>query len=158
MQGGEDLRGRHAVLRRRRVINPYLDLRRQHLLLNFEVGDARDGGDFAAQHVGLPAQCVEVVTEYLDGDLRAHAGEHVVDPVRDGLSDGDGRRQVGQAAADVGRDFSHRPGQFGSRFEPDIEFADMDPFGMLVEFGPAATPADVDHLGHGLDQHLGLPG
>ena len=67
----------------------------------------------------------------------------MVDPVRDRLADGDRRRQVGQAGADVGRDFAHRPGQFGSRFQPDIEFADVDTFGMLVEFGPAAASADV---------------
>jgi hypothetical protein len=85
----------------------YLDLRRQHLLLDFEIGDAGNTGQPAAQRVGLPAQRVEVVAKYLDGDLRAHAGEHVVDPVRDGLADGNRRRQVDQAAANIGRDFSH---------------------------------------------------
>jgi hypothetical protein len=113
-------------------------------------------GQLAAQRVGLPAQRVEVVAENLDGDLRTHAGEHVVDAVRDRLADGNGRRQVDQAGADVRRDLAHRAGHFRCRLQADIQFADMDAFGMLVEFRPAAASPDVHHLGHRLDQHLGL--
>ena len=63
------------------VVNAYLDLRRQHLFLYFEIGQAVDSGEFAPQYLGLSAQRVEVFSEDLDGDLRAHAGEHVVDAV-----------------------------------------------------------------------------
>ena len=39
-----------------------------------------------AQQLGLTAQGVQVLAENLDGDLRTHAREHVVDAVRDGLT------------------------------------------------------------------------
>jgi hypothetical protein len=80
---------------RRGVVDAHLDLRRQHLLLDLQVGDAGDGRQPCAQQgIGLAAQGVQVVAEDLDGDLRAHARQHVVDAVRDGLADGDGGRQV----------------------------------------------------------------
>jgi hypothetical protein len=61
LQRGEHLRRRHAVLCRRRVVDAHLDLRRQHLLLDLQVGDARDRGQPLAQRIGLAAQRVEVV-------------------------------------------------------------------------------------------------
>ena len=81
LQRGQDLRRRHAVLRRGRVVHAHLDLRRQHLLFDLQVGDAGDGSQLRTQHVGLAAQCIQVLAEDLDGDLRAHTREHVVDAV-----------------------------------------------------------------------------
>jgi hypothetical protein len=93
---GQHLRRRHAVLRRRGVVDAHLDLRRQHLLLDLQVGDAGDGGQLRAQGIGLAAQGVQVLAKDLDGDLRAHARQHVVDAVRDGLADLQRSRQVDQ--------------------------------------------------------------
>ena len=63
----------------------------------------------ALQTGGLGAQGVEILAEQLDGDLRAHAGEHVVDAMRDRLADRHGRGQVDQPRADVGQDRGPRP-------------------------------------------------
>jgi hypothetical protein len=78
----------------RGVVDAHLDLRRQHLLFDLQVGQAGDAASLARAGLGLAAQGVQVVAEDLDGDLRAHARQHVVDAVRDGLADGDGGRQV----------------------------------------------------------------
>jgi hypothetical protein len=56
LQRGQHLRRRHAVLRRGGVVDAHLDLRRQHLLLDLQVGDAGDGGQPRAQGIGLAAQ------------------------------------------------------------------------------------------------------
>jgi hypothetical protein len=157
LQHGQDLRRRHAVLRRRRVVDAHLDLGCEHLLFDLQVGQARNAGELAAQQVGLGAQGVQVIAVDLDGDLRAHAGQHVVDAVRDGLADLDGGGQVDQAGADVGLDVVQRSGQQGGGLEAYIQFADVHPFGMLVQFGAAAAPPDMDHLRHLPHQHLGLP-
>ncbi len=45
-------------------------------------------------------------------------------------------------------------GAYSAISEADVEFAHA--LGMLVELGAAASPPDVRHLGHLLDQHLGL--
>jgi hypothetical protein len=55
LQRRQNLRRRHAVLRRRRVVDAHLDLRRQHLLLDFQIGDAGNGRQPAAQRIGLAA-------------------------------------------------------------------------------------------------------
>jgi hypothetical protein len=87
LQRRQHLRRRHAVLRRRGVVDAHLDLRCQHLLLDLQVGNAGDGGQLRTQGIGLAAQRVQVLAEDLDRDLRAHAREHVVDAVRDRLAD-----------------------------------------------------------------------
>jgi hypothetical protein len=156
LQRGQHLRRRHAVLGRGGVVHAHLDLRRQHLLLDLQVGDARDGGQLRAQHVGLAAQRVQVLAEDLDGDLRTHAREHVVDAVRDRLADLQRGRQVDQPRADVGLDLVHRARQLGGGLQADVELADVHAFGVFVQLGPAAAPADVRDLGHLAHQHLGL--
>ena len=75
------LRRRNTVLRRLGVINAHLDLRRKHLLLDFQVRQPRDAGELAAQHLRLPAQGIQVFAEKFDGDLRTHARKHMVDAV-----------------------------------------------------------------------------
>jgi hypothetical protein len=87
---------RDAVARRRFVIQMDLHLRNQHLLLHLQVGDAGDARQLLAQAVGLRAQGGEVVAVDLQGDLRAHPGEQVVQAVRDGLADANRRRQAGE--------------------------------------------------------------
>ena len=57
---------------------------------------------------GGAAQRVEIVAEDLERDLGAHAGQHVVEPVRDRLADIDRQRQHREAAADVGDDVGLR--------------------------------------------------
>ena len=156
LQRRQHLRRRHAVLRRRGVVDAHLDLRRQHLLLDLQVGDAGDGGQLRTQRIGLAAQGIEVLAEDLDGDLRAHAREHVVDAVRDGLADLQRGRQVDQARADVGLDLVHAARQLGGGLEAHVEFADVHALGVFVQLGPATAAPDVRDLGHLLDQHLGL--
>ena len=107
LQRGQNLRRRHAVLRCCRIVDADLDLRCQHLLFDFQIGDAGDSGQPAAQGIGLTAQGVEVVAKDLDGDLRTHARQHVVDTVRDGLADGNRCREVDQAGTNIGRNLVH---------------------------------------------------
>jgi hypothetical protein len=156
LQRRQHLRRRHAVLGGGCVVDAHLDLRRQHLLLDLQVGDARDGGQLRSQRIGLAPQRVEVLAEDLDRDLRAHARKHVVDAVRDGLADLQGGRQVHQPLADVGLDLVHAARELGGGLQAHVEFADVHALGVLVQLGPPTAPSDVRHFGHLLDQHFGL--
>ena len=69
-------------------VDPDHDLRDQHLLLNSQIDQARDGGQFAAHLLCQPTQGVGVVAVNLDRNLRPHAREQMVQPVRDGLANG----------------------------------------------------------------------
>lgn len=69
LQRRQDLRRGHAVLGGGGVVDAHLDLRSQHLLLDFKVGDARNIRQPAAQGIRLAAQGVQILAEDLDGDL-----------------------------------------------------------------------------------------
>ena len=81
LQRGQDLRCRHAIAGRCGIVDAHLDLRREHLLLDFQIRESGDAGQPRPQRIGLPPQRVEVFAEDLDRDLRTHAREHVVDAV-----------------------------------------------------------------------------
>ncbi|MNZ55445.1 hypothetical protein D3C78_733720 [compost metagenome] len=82
----------------------------------------------------------------------------MVDPVRDRLTDADGRRQIDQPRADVAGDLIHRAGQLRGRLEADIQLADVHTLGVLIQLRAAAAAADVGHFRHLHDQLLGLLG
>jgi hypothetical protein len=144
------------VLRGSGVVHAHGDLRRQHLLFHLQVGQAGDAHQPRAQGLGLATQGVQVVTKELDGDLRAHAREHVVDAVRDGLADGNGGGQVRQAAADVGLHLGHAALELGCRQQAHVQLTHVHAFGVFVQLGAAAAPAHMRDLGHLAHQHLGL--
>ena len=54
------------------VVDTDLDLRRQHLLLDLQIGDPGNARQLFLQHRGLAAQRVEIIAEDLDRDLRTH--------------------------------------------------------------------------------------
>ena len=58
--------------------------------------------------------------------------------------------------ADVRLDFGHRTFELSRRFKPHIQFADVDTFGVLVEFGASAAATDMRDFRHLADQHLRL--
>ena len=77
-----------AVERGPRVVDHDLELRNAHLLFDLQVGKAFDAWRAAPRNSSASgAQRIEVFAEELDGDLRPHAREHVIEPVRDGLAD-----------------------------------------------------------------------
>ena len=63
------------------------ELRDAYLLLDLEVGHARDLRQPVAQALGEASQGIEVVAVDLHRDLGPDAREHVVEPVRDRLPD-----------------------------------------------------------------------
>ena len=158
LQGRENLGHGHAILRCRRVIDPDRDLRGQHLLFYFQIGQPGNGGQSPPQHLGLPSQGIQIVAKQLDGDLGTHAREHVVDPVRNGLANGNSRWQIGQTAADVALNLGHAALQLGRGQQAHIQLTHMDAFRVLIELGPSAAPPDMGDLGHGANQHLSLAG
>ena len=133
-------RRRHAVERRALVVDLDADLRNQHLLLDLQVDQPGDAGELLAQRLRQPPQRVEVVAVDLQRDLRAHAGQQVVEPVRDRLADIDRHRQHRQPRADVGVDLFLRTRRAD---EVDVELAEVHAFGMLVELGAAGAAADA---------------
>ena len=134
------MRRRNAIARRGVEIDPHLDLRRQHLFLDFQIGQPRNLCQPLAQQAGLRPQGIEILTDDADGDLRPHAGEHVVDAVGNRLAEAKAGRQVLQTLADVGID--HLLGA-ATRFQLDLEFRHMHTLGVLVQLGPAGAPPHV---------------
>jgi hypothetical protein len=143
---------RNAVACRLVVVDADLDLRNQHLLLDLQVGDAGDLREPLAQLRRQAAQRVEIVAVDLQRDLGAHAGQQVVEAVRDRLADVAHRRQHREAAADVGDDLV--AAALGG-FQVDVHLAVVHALGMFVEFGAAGAAADLRDLGHGGDDLLG---
>ena len=50
------------------------------------------------------AQCIQVLAEELDNDLRPHPRKHMIETVRDRLPDIERNREQGKARAQVGDD------------------------------------------------------
>ena len=74
-----------------------------------------------AHALAEPPQRAEVVAEHLDGDVRARAGQHVVDAVRDRLADRDvraGQRREAAAQARPASSSRGRPSRAGPRRSP----------------------------------------
>ena len=132
-------RRRQAELGGAIVVDAHLQLRDAHLLLDLQIDDALDRRQTLLQVRCESAQRVEIVAVDLDHELRAHAREHVVEPMRDGLADGDAHRQRREARANVGE---HLLAAAAGGLQVDVEFADVHAFGMLVELGPAGAAAD----------------
>ena len=149
------MRRRDAVAGGGIEIDAHLDLRRQHLFLDIQIGHAGNPRQPLAQQAGLRTQGIEVFAKHLDGDLRPHTGQHVVDAVGDRLADADAGRQVAQALPDVGIDRFLRP---PLRLELDIELGDVDALGMLVQFGPPGAPPHVVDFRQAAQRLLGRPG
>ena len=148
LQRGQHLGGGHAHLCSGGVVHAHGDLRRQHLLFHLQVGQAGDGRQPRAQGFRLAPQRVQVVAKELDGNLRAHARQHVVDAVRDGLAQRNGGGQVHQAAADVGLHLGHAALELRGGQQAHVQLTHVHAFGMFVQLGAAAAPAHVRDLGH----------
>jgi hypothetical protein len=95
--------------------------------------------------VGQTAQRVEVVAVDLQRDLRAHAGQQVVEAMADRLADAGSDRQAGQALPDVGNDLLAAAFR---RLQVHVHLGVMHALGMFVELGAAGAAADLGHLGH----------
>jgi hypothetical protein len=108
--------------------------------------------EFLPEVLGQRAQGVEILAEDLEGDLRAHAREHVVEAMGDRLADIGRHRQHGEPGADVGDDRVLGP---PAGLERDLDLGGVDTLGMLVELGAAGAAADALHLRHLHDQALG---
>lgn len=76
----------------RRALPVHLDgnLRDEHLRLDLEIFHAVDALHRVPRSLSQPPQLAEIVSEYLDRDLGADAGEQVIEPVRDRLTHVDG--------------------------------------------------------------------
>ena len=73
--------GLKAVQRRALVIDGDLDLRNAHLPLHLQIDKSGHFRKPGAQLLGSAHEAVEILAEHLQGDLRAHARKHVVEPV-----------------------------------------------------------------------------
>ena len=135
-----------AVERGPRVVDDDLQLRDAHLLFDLQVGEAGDAWPGAPRSASASARSVSRSSpKNLDGDLRPHARQHVIEPVRDRLADIERDRQHGKPRADIGDD---RVLAAPASLQVDFDFGGVDAFGMLVELGAAGAPADGFDLGH----------
>ncbi len=110
-------------------------------------------GEPLAQILRDGCAAFEIVAEDLERDLGAHAGQHVIEPMRDRLPDIDRRPAAPRAARGCRR--RSRPCCATTGFEVDLDLGGVHALGMLVEFGAAGAAADDLHLGHLEHQPLG---
>ena len=89
LQGLRDCARREPLTRGRCRIDAHLQCRNVGLGLCREVDDSLDLRHLTLHLAGQLAEGRKIVAEDLDGDVRAGAGEHVVDAMRDGLADRD---------------------------------------------------------------------
>ena len=144
--------GGHAVACRLFVIEADFQLRNQHLFFNLQIGHAGNFRKPLAQIARETAQGVEIVAIHFQRDLCAHAGEQVIEAMRDRLADVGRGRQRCQSAADVGDDvFTAARGGF----EIHIHFGVMHALGMFVEFGAAGAPPGFRHFRYTRHQLFG---
>ena len=92
-----------------------------------------------------PAERPQIVAEDLHGDVRAGAGEHVIDAVRDRLTDRHvGARQCGKVTAERGEQLRTRPGGLA---ETDVNFCRLHALHMFVQLGASGSARRRDDLG-----------
>ena len=129
-----------------------LHLRDAHLALDRDVDEPWDGLEPRFHLLGQRAQRIEVVAEDLERDLRTHARQHMVEPVRDRLAHVDVGRQDGKPRPDIADDLLAAPLR---GFQIDVDLSRVHALGMLVELGAARATAYSLHLGHLQDEPLG---
>jgi hypothetical protein len=115
------------------------------LLFDLKVGESFHRRQAPAQRLGQVAHGVEVIAVNLQCDFSANAGQHVVHPVRDGLSYTDGCRQHRKACAYL---TEYLIAGARGRLEIDIDLAEMNALRVLVEFRPSGAAADRRNLGY----------
>ena len=134
------------------VVQVDLDLRNQHLLLDLQVGDARNARQPVAQVACQTAQRVQVVAVHLQRNLCPHAREQVVQAVRNGLPHAGGCGQGGQSGANV---LHHDIAAALGHLEVDVHLGVVHPFRMFVQFGSAGSAAHLGNLRNLHGQLLG---
>lgn len=109
LQQVSDVARREAVASGFVAFHTQADLRNLDLRLDLQIDDAGDRLHPVLHVVGGGAEFAQVLAEDFHGNLRANAGHHVIEPVRNRLTDVDGRSGDGRdAVADVGDDLFTR--------------------------------------------------
>jgi hypothetical protein len=115
------------------------------LLFNGQINHARDALHAFARALRHGAQCAEMFAKDFHGDVRACAGKHVVDAVRDRLADGDveagDHREI---LAQCGKELRFGAVLHGER---NFEFRGLHTLGVLIEFGAAGAAAHGGDFG-----------
>ena len=119
--------------------------RNVHLLLERKIHDAGHTAHGLAHPLAQPPQRRQIVAEDLDGDIRPGPGQHVVDPVRDRLTDGHvGPRQRREAAPQIREQVGARAPRL---FQADVDFRRLHALHVLVQLGASGSPRRGDDLG-----------
>ena len=122
------------------------------LLFHLQIHKAGDGRNLAAQPFGDGPQGIQIRPVNFERQLRPHARQHVIQPVRYRLADVHRNRQQGQTRADIGHDLGLGAGGW---VQIHLDFRRMHAFGMLIQFGAARATANRAHLWHLKDQLFG---
>ena len=137
LDGLGDVVGPQAVPGDRRAIQHEPDERHVHLLLERQVDDARHAGHDVPHVLAEAPQRREIVAEDLHGDVRARAREHVIDAVRDRLTDRHVRaRQRREAAAQLREQLRARPPGLP---QAHVDLRRLDALHVLVVLGAAGA-------------------
>src|SRR5690606_37451137 len=112
------------------VVDRDVELGYPNLSLDLQISETGNGGEPLANLLGKADERVEVLAEDLERDFRPHAGQHVVEAMRDRLADVGRDRQHRQARTNVVDDLGLRP---PGRLQIDFDLRGMDTLGVLVE-------------------------
>src|SRR5262249_23693963 len=115
--------GLHAIERGAAIVDADIELRNANLLFELQVDKPQNIGEELAQVLRDADERVELVAEYFQRDLGAHARKQVIEAVRDRLPDIDCDRQHREPLAQVSDDVGLAALGW---FEVDINLAKVD--------------------------------
>ena len=136
----------HAVERGARIIDPDFELRNADLLLDLHVGRGRELRQACRASSSAVLRMVSRSSPKIFSAISARMPDSMWSSrCAIGWPTLTDSGSTPSSRPDIGDDLGLRPRR---RIEIDFEFADMDAFGMLVEFGAAGAAADRLHLRH----------
>ena len=138
-----------AVARDRRSIEDEPHDGYVHLLFEREIDDSRHATDGVAHTLAEPPKRAEVVAEDLHSDVGSRTRQHVIDAVRDRLSDRDvGARKRREAAPQRRQQLCTRPASIA---ESHVDLRRFDALYVLVELRAPCASGGRHYFG--LSQH-----
>ena len=134
------------------MIDADVDLRNEHLFLNLQIHNAGNLRQPCAQVFRLRAKHVEIVAKHFERDLRAHARQHVIEPVRNRLADIDGGWQSAETLAYVS---DNHVLVAPAGLQIDVDLGGVNAFCMFVQLRATRATAHRLHLRHLQNKLLG---
>ena len=145
LDGFRDILGSEPLSRNRRPVQYEAHKGDVHLLLERQIDHSLNLAHRVPDVLAETAQRGEIIAEDLHRDVRTRARQHVIDAVRDRLTDRHvGARQRRETTAQIGQQFRARPFRVA---QADVDFRGFHALDVLVQLGAAGSSRRGDDLG-----------